>query len=883
MVKGQSSSPNNIRMTPMLEQYLSLKEKAGSSLLFFRMGDFFELFFEDAKLASSVLDIALTSRGELEGKIIPMCGVPVHSSEGYLARLIKAGLQVAIADQVETPEQAKIRAKSEGLPASKALVKRAIVRFVTPGTITEENLLEPKKANLIASFVEVRDTIGIASCDISTGQMILEDCHPHELDSVLSSIPFSECLMPEDWGKSINQGVKRPKVDFNSEKGRTALAEIHNVTTLDGFGDFSRAMLAAANGLITYLNHVGCGCLPLLLPPKLRKSTQAMSMDRATRMSLEILTSQAGTRTGSLIETIDRCSTAAGARLLAEDLSFPLMSIESIEERLSLVSWLHHDSLSRNDLRMIMRNLPDLGRALGRVVADRGTPRDLGQIRDALNHAKEIEQILKILPDIPSLLERLLPDLTGHEELINLFNSALVESPPTDRKNGGFIADGYDPDLDELRQASSNARQAIAAMENRYREITGVASLKIKHNGVLGYFIEVPTKYADALMAPNGGFAHRQTMAGAMRFNSVALHEEANKISQAGGLAIAQEELHFQKLVGEIRKKGERIALAASALARIDVSASHAERAAESRWCRPKIYDEPKLNIRGGRHPVVESALAKKGERFVANDCLLSTDDRLWLIGGPNMGGKSTFLRQNALIILLAQCGSFIPAKSADVGIVDRLFSRVGASDNLADGRSTFMVEMVETAAILSQSSEKSFVILDEVGRGTSTYDGLALAWAVTEAVHSNLQCRCLFATHYHELSMLSTKCEALSLHHVKAKEFKGDLILLHELSFGSADKSYGLEVARLAGVPTAVVDRARQVLKQLEENRSKSGGLAVGLGELPLFSASREETKGPEILLYERLLDIDIDALSPREALEKLYDLSSEARAAKK
>ncbi|MBO6608459.1 DNA mismatch repair protein MutS [Altererythrobacter sp.] len=866
----------------MMEQYLALKREAGGSLLFYRMGDFFELFFEDAKVAAGVLDIALTSRGEHGGDPVPMCGVPVHAAEGYLARLIKAGCQVAIAEQVETPEEAKARAKDEGRPVSKALVKRDIVRFVTAGTLTEEALLEPRRANLLVALAEVRGAIGIASCDISTGQMVLEECVPEAINASLARLQFSEVVIPENSEHVPEGAIERAPSEFDSENGKAKLQRIHGVATLDGFGDFSRAMLAAASGLIEYLEYVGRGSLPLLLPPQKRDAGQTMAMDEATRASLEILASQSGQRDGSLIAAIDRCVTGAGARLLADDLSAPLLSRDHIEARLALVHWLHNDPLSRAELREAMRNLPDLGRALGRIVAGRGSPRDLGQVRDGLIEAKRLQQFLGNLLDCPSMLSDLLPHLGGHGARTDLLSRALVPAPPTERTSGGFIAEGYDAALDELRATSGNARRAIAAMEARYRDDTGISALKIKHNGVLGYFIEVPAKHADALMAPDSGFTHRQTMAGTVRFNSIALHEEANRIAEAGGRALAAEEAHFEELVSEIGAAREAIARTAAALARIDVSAGQAERAAEGGWCRPAITQQAALVIEGGRHPVVEAALAKAGDRFVANDCVLSSDDRLWLIGGPNMGGKSTFLRQNALIVLLAQAGGFVPASKAEIGLVDRLFSRVGASDNLARGRSTFMVEMVETAAILSQATEHSFVILDEVGRGTSTYDGLALAWAVVEAVHSNIGCRCLFATHYHELARLAERCEALSLHHVRAREYKGDLVLLHELGKGPADKSYGLAVARLAGVPDAVVNRAKQVLAQLEKNRTESGGLAAGLGELPLFAAIEESEPGAEETLTDRLAEIDLDALSPREALDLLYELSAQARATK-
>ena len=855
-------------VTPMMEQYFALKAEAGDSLLFYRMGDFFELFFEDARTASQVLDIALTSRGEHGGVPIPMCGVPVHAAEGYLARLIRAGLRVAIAEQVETPEEAKARG------GSKALVRRDIIRFVTAGTLTEEALLEPRRANMLAAVCEVRGAIGIAACDISTGRMELEECAPDRVGAALARIGASELVAPEEWDAAPVHAIPRPRTTFASDEGDAALKRINQVATLDGFGAFTRAMLAAAGGLIAYLDHVGRGKLPFLLPPVARTGDTRLAMDEATRASLEILASQQGGRQGSLIAAIDRCVTGAGARQLAEDLSAPLTDATEITARLSLVQFFCEDPLLRADLREVLRAAPDIGRALGRIVAGRGSPRDLGQVRDGLGEARRVAEILERCKDRPALLDTLLPKLVGHGALTDLLGRALVPAPPTERSQGGFIAEGYDHALDELRAISGNARRAIAALESRYREETGVSALKIRHNGVLGYFIEVPARHGDRLMAPDSGFTHRQTMANAVRFNSLQLHEEASRIAEAGGHALAAEEAHFEELVGEVIAGREAIAATAAALARIDVATGQAERAAEGGWCRPDIVPGLSLDIKGGRHPVVEDALARAGERFVANDCTLTPANRLWLIGGPNMGGKSTFLRQNALIVLLAQAGGYVPAESARIGLVDRLFSRVGASDNLARGRSTFMVEMVETAAILSQATERSFVILDEVGRGTSTYDGLALAWAVVEAVHGVNRCRCLFATHYHELSRLAESCEALSLHHVRAREWKGDLVLLHEVSEGPADRSYGLAVARLAGVPANVVQRAKAVLDRLEQGRAQTGGLAAGLGDLPLFAAAAEHEEEVRDVLRDRLEALDIDALSPREALDLLYEL---------
>ena len=871
-MSGPDTPPN----TPMMAQYHALKAQAADCLLFYRMGDFFELFFDDARQAAQILDIALTSRGASDGNPVPMCGVPVHAAEGYLARLIKAGCRVAIAEQVETPAEAKARG------GYKALVARDIVRFVTAGTLTEEALLEPRRANVLAAVCEVRGVIGIAACDISTGRMELEDCAPDRMGAALARLGASELVTADGWPESSNcappDAIPRPARDFASAEGEARLKTVHGVAALDGFGDFSRAMLAAAGGLIAYLDHAGRGKLPLLLPPVARAGDAHLAMDEATRTSLEILASSQGGRRGSLVEAIDRCVTGAGARQLAEDLSAPLTDAAAINARLALVQWLHDDPLLRGDLRSVLRALPDLGRALGRVVAGRGSPRDLGQLRDGLTEARRVHAHLQRRDDRPVLLDALLPQLAGHGALTDLYDRALVPAPPTERNHGGYIAGGYDAALDALRETSGNARRAIAALEAKYRDQTGIAALKVRHNGVLGYFIEVPARHGDALMAPDSGFTHRQTMAGAVRFNALALHEEASRIAEAGGHALAAEDAHFEELVAAAVQARQAIATTAAALARIDVAAGQAERAAEGGWCLPVIAADAVLEIAGGRHPVVEAALAgsngKGSARFVANDCTLVPDNRLWLVGGPNMGGKSTFLRQNALIVLLAQAGGFVPATQATIGLVDRLFSRVGASDNLARGRSTFMVEMVETAAILAQATPRSFVILDEVGRGTSTYDGLALAWAVVEAVHGVNQCRCLFATHYHELARLADSCEALSLHHVRAREWQGELVLLHELAEGPADRSYGLAVAKLAGVPTPVVARAKAVLDKLEQGRAQTGGLAAGLGDLPLFAAALDSAEELRDALRDRLGGLDVDALSPRDALDLLYEL---------
>ena len=848
----------------MMAQYRRLKDEAGDALLFYRMGDFFELFFDDAKVAAHDLDIALTKRGATDGEPIPMCGVPVHSAEAYLARLIRAGHRVAIAEQVESPAEAR---KARG---SKALVERAIVRLVTPGTLTEEALLESSAANWLAAVGRAGDEWAIAAADISTGRFELIACDPGELAAELARLSPAETIADGSIPGVCTTGGKG---GFDSVAGERALKSRFGLATLDSLGSPSRAELAAAGGLLAYLDATQKGTGILLDAPRRVARSSHVAIDAATRDSLELTRSATGAVAGSLLGEIDRCQTAAGRRLLAEDISAPLTDKAAIEARLALVAWLHEDALRRERVRAALKAMPDFARALARLAAQRGSPRDLALLRDGLAAAAALQAELAGEPDAPPLLAALLPRLGGHDELIGRLAQALVASPPIDASKGGYIAEGYDPALDSLRAASSDGRRAIAALESRYREATGVASLKIRHNAVLGYHIEVLARHADRLMAPDSGFTHRQTLAGVVRFNSPDLHAEAARVVEAGAHALAAEAAHAEELTAAAVAAAPAITATVGGIARIDVAGSHAARSAEGGWTRPQLTGEPCLEIEAGRHPVVETALASSGERFVANDLATSSSDRLWLITGPNMGGKSTFLRQTALIAVLAQAGGFVPAARAKIGLVDRLFSRVGASDNLARGRSTFMVEMVETAAILAQASPQSLVILDEIGRGTSTYDGLAIAWAVVEAMHDQLQCRTLFATHYHELTRLAGRLDGLSLHHVRAREWKGDLVLLHEVADGAADRSYGIAVAKLAGLPPSVVARAKAVLAKLEAGRDATGGIAAGLDDLPLFAAASEAEPAHDVLA-DALAGIEPDALSPREALEQLYRL---------
>ena len=884
MVRGNSGAMT--AASPMIAQFLALKDTASDCLLFFRMGDFYEMFFDDAVAAAATLDIALTKRGEHMGVPIPMCGVPVHAADAYLARLIKGGHRVAIAEQIEDPAEARKR-------PGKSIVARAITRVVTPGTLTEAHLLDPKRANWLAA-VAPGPVTGLAWCDLSTGAFATRACAPAEVAAELARLAPAELIYPEgvtdtQLGQAErSRGTPRPPLDFVPARGEVRLKTRFGVATLDGFGVFTAPEIAAAGALLAYVEATAMAAVPLLAPPRPEVPGSTMAIDAATRTSLELARGGGsvggGTRAGSLEAAIDRTVTAGGGRQLSADLAAPLTNAALVGERLDLVGWFAGAAILRPRARDALAAMPDVARALGRLAVGRWTPRDLGALRDGLALALALKAALcatsLTAPSLttPALLTATLARIGAHGGGVEALRRALVAEPPLDASTGGSSAPGPDPALVALRETARDGRSAVVALEARLRAETGVAALKIRHNGVLGYHIEVVARAADPLLG-DARFIHRQTLAGVVRFGSVDLSTLAATIAQAGDHALAAEAAHLEELRDQVLANAAAITETASALARLDVAAALADLAITENWVRPTVDATTAFHVEAGRHPVVEAAVKAARGAFVANDCNLSADARLWLVTGPNMAGKSTFLRQNALIAVLAQAGSFVPARSAHVGIVDRLYSRVGAADDLAQGRSTFMVEMVETAAILSGASPRSLVILDEVGRGTSTYDGLAIAWAVLEAVHDDLQCRCLFATHYHELVALKDRLRSLATACVTAREWKGDLVFLHEVRPGAADKSYGLAVARLAGVPAPVLSRARSVLARLEANRDRTGGLAAGLGNLPLFGAAPAVAAGDA--LRDRLAAIDIDAITPREALDLLAELQALARPA--
>ncbi len=871
------------RPTPMMAQYHEIKRAHPECLLFYRMGDFYEMFFDDAVAAAKALDITLTRRGKHDGADVPMCGVPVHAAETYLARLTRKGFKIAICEQIEDPAEARKR-------GGKSLVKRAVARVVTAGTLTEDALLDPRRHNYLAAVGRAAGELALAWLDISTGEFGAQPVTPDGLGAELERLAPKELLAPDDlleqpalfelfaaWKSAL---TPRPAVCFDSAAGGRRLRALYKVATLDSFGDFGRAELGACGALVDYVELTQKGRLPRLSPPRRAAEGAVMRIDAATRRNLELTAALADGRTGGLLGIIDDTVSSAGARLLAARLAAPLTDADAIGRRLDAVQFFVDASCLRGEVRACLSRAPDLERALARLTLGRGGPRDLAAVRDALGQAAILRGTLAGagLGPVPEAVAALEAGLGHHDALVDRLARALRPDLPLIARDGGFIAPGYAPDLDELLTLRDESRRLIARLQARYRDESGIASLKVRHNNVLGYFVEVTPTHADKLAEQ---FIHRQTLAGAVRYTTVELGELEAKISRAAERALALELKLFEDLVGEVAARADELGEAARALAGLDLAAALAELAVERTYVRPEVDDSLALRVRAGRHPVVE-ALAAGGEGagpggFVANDCDLGPEQRLWLVTGPNMAGKSTFLRQNALIAILAQMGSFVPAKAARIGVVDQLFSRVGAADDLARGRSTFMVEMVETAAILHQAGERSLVILDEIGRGTATFDGLSIAWATVEHLHAINRCRTLFATHYHELTALAAKLAALACHAMRVKEWRNEVVFLYEVAPGAADRSYGIHVARLAGLPRAAVARAEQVLETLE--RGELGGdLARLADDLPLFATARDApaTEDRRSPVDAALSEVNADELTPKEALELIYRLKS-------
>ncbi len=878
--------------TPMMVQYLEIKAAHPDYLLFYRMGDFYELFFDDAAKAAEALDIALTKRGKHQGEDIPMCGVPIHAAEQYLEKLIRKGFRVAVCEQIEDPAEAKKR-------GAKSVVAREVVRLVTPGTLTEDSLLEARAANLLVALGRAGGDFALASADMSTGEFRVGEVAAGDIAAELARLSPREVLAPDGLLadellgpllKSLGPALTpMPAIKFDSAAGERALKSLYKVAALEAYGSFGRAELSAAGSLVGYLELTQKGKLPALRPLAQIASRAFMGIDAATRRNLELSETLTGERRGSLLAAIDRTVTAAGARELASRLSSPLTDGRAIASRHDAIAFFAGARELRADLRDDLRRAPDIARALARLSVGRGGPRDLANLRDGLKAARAIRERLGTFEDplgdepgeARTARTDLIDGIAATSRLSDQLSHLLAAEPPFLARDGGYIRSGAHAPLDEVRSLRDESRRVIASLEARYREQTSVASLKIKHNGVLGYFIETTPVHADKLQTEEQRqtFRHRQTIGSAVRFSTDELATLANRISQAGDQALAIERELFDAMTSEALESHAALSQIAAALARLDVAAALAELAVERRYVRPRVDDTTGFEITRGRHPVVEAALeAAASGPFVPNDCDLSPEGvgRLWLVTGPNMAGKSTFLRQNALIAILAQMGSFVPAEAAHIGIVDKLFSRVGAADDLARGRSTFMVEMVETAAILNQATQKSLVILDEIGRGTATFDGLAIAWAAAEHLHEVNRSRALFATHYHEMTALSERLSSLACVTMRVSEWNDSIVFLHEVAPGAADRSYGIHVAKLAGLPAAVIARAEGVLKALEDGREGHKPLAR-IDDLPLFRSAaptKSQLAVEPSAVEEALRAISPDSLTPREALDLIYTL---------
>ncbi|MGN6311512.1 MAG: DNA mismatch repair protein MutS [Xanthobacteraceae bacterium] len=884
------------RVTPMMEQYLEIKAANPGLLLFYRMGDFYELFFEDAEVASRALGITLTKRGKHQGEDIPMCGVPVERADDYLHRLIEKGHRVAVCEQTEDPAAARKR-------GNKSVVKRDVVRLVTPGTLTEDNLLDARANNYLLALARARasssgeDRIGLAWIDISTSEFMVTEVSTGELGATLARINPNEVIVTDAlYGDAVLGPLLRelPAVTpltrdvFDSATAERRLCDYFAVATMDGLSAMSRLETTAAAAAVTYVDRTQVGRRVPLSPPAREITGATMAIDPATRANLELTRTLGGERRGSLLDAIDLTVTAAGSRLLAQRLAAPLTDTAAITHRLDAVSAFVEDVAARDDLRAILRAAPDMSRALARLSVGRGGPRDLAGLRDGIFAADQALQRLQQFDGLPRDLQTVAAALQRpSRDLAHEFARALDEQLPLLKRDGGFVRAGYAAALDETRKLRDDSRRVVAEMQARYADDTGIKALKIRHNNVLGYFVEVTAQHGDKLMtAPlNATFIHRQTLAGQVRFTTSELGEIEAKIANAGDRALGLELDTFEQLCAVAIEAGDDLRAAAHAFAVLDVATALAKLAVDENYVRPEVDSSLGFAIEGGRHPVVEQALKRDGQPFIANACDLSpgpaqASGQIWLITGPNMAGKSTFLRQNALIALLAQTGGFVPASRARIGVVDRLFSRVGAADDLARGRSTFMVEMVETAAILNQAGERALVILDEIGRGTATFDGLSIAWAAIEHLHESNKCRTLFATHYHELTALSARLPRLFNATVRVKEWHGDVVFLHEVLPGSADRSYGIQVAKLAGLPPGVITRAKAVLAKLEANDRGQTTRAL-TDDLPLFAVPSRAAADPQPpseaeQLIAALTALHPDEMSPREALDALYALKA-------
>ena len=850
--------------TPMMQQFLRIKADHPNDILFYRMGDFYELFFDDAKRASEILDITLTARGKANGNPIPMCGVPYHAAEGYLAKLVKQGHSVAICEQVGDPE------------TSKGPVERQVMRVLTPGTISDEALLDARRDNLLVAITRLDQTTGLASLDMSSGRFqLLELSSEEELVSELQRLNPVEILLsetlPDSEFFSARKGIKRrPIWEFDLDSALRLLNKQFGTRDLSGFGcDHLPVAISAAGCLLQYAKDTQRGDLPHIRSIIAENNSDSVSLDASSRRNLELDTNMTGGPENTLFEVLDTSATTMASRLLRRWLNRPLQHLPTLQARQQSIAALQHNYLYEV-LHGHLKQIGDMERILTRVALRSARPRDLTRLH----------QSLAILPQLATTLANPstahLGDLAAAAEpmpeLVHLLGSAVKENPPVVIRDGGVIADGYDSQLDELRALNTNAGDFLLELEEREKVRSGISTLKVGYNRVHGYYIEISRGQSDN--APVD-YIRRQTLKNAERFITPELKEFEDKALSAKSRSLAREKYLYEQLLEQLNESLAALQNCAAAISEIDVLTTLAERAHSLNFCQPNLTLEPGISIQGGRHPVVEKV---SNDPFVANDLEMHNERKMLVITGPNMGGKSTYMRQAALIVLLAQIGSFVPAAGATIGLVDRIFTRIGSSDDLAGGRSTFMVEMTETANILHNASDRSLVLMDEVGRGTSTFDGLSLAWACAYHLAEKVRAFTLFATHYFELTSLPEKVSGACNIHLGATEYNENIVFLHSIEEGPANKSYGIQVAKLAGLPEEVISLARQELALLEAGSHAVITPAAAEKAQPARPSQPSQSElflpsiNPE--LQKRLEQLKPDDLSPRDALELLYEL---------
>ena len=843
--------------TPMMQQYLALKAKHPNTLLFYRMGDFYELFYEDAEKAARLLDITLTTRGQSAGVPIKMCGVPFHSLEPYLARLVKLGESAVICEQIGDPA------------TSKGPVERAVARIVTPGTLTDAALIDDKQDIWLLAVATQRNTAGIARLNLASGEFILIEVPAEQIPATLERVRPAEILYPESWTPNFNLDVARtrqPDWYFDYDSARRLLCDQFEVASLAGFGaEGLKPAIAAAGALLQYAQATQSGKLPHLRGLTVELEGAYLGLDLATRRNLELTETLRGQPSPTLFSLLDNCVTSMGSRLLRHTLHHPLRERDIPALRHGAVEGLLDDyGRLAGEVRKALRGIADIERIAGRIALRNARPRDLASLRESLARLPALRAPLMAQP--APLLTQLFAELETPEAALALLVRAIAAEPGAQVRDGGVIAPGYDPDLDELRSLNDNCGAFLVDMEARERERTGIASLKVEYNKVHGFYIEVTHANVDKI--PDD-YRRRQTLKNAERYITPELKAFEDKALSAQERSLAREKLLYEQILDALLPVVPTLQTIARAVAQLDLLAGFAESALKRNWCKPQFAAETQLNIVNGRHPVVENELAQSAETFIANDCLLADNRRLLLITGPNMGGKSTYMRQVALIALLAHIGSYVPAESCVLGPLDRIFTRIGASDDLASGRSTFMVEMTEAAAILHHATNQSLVLMDEIGRGTSTFDGMALAFAILRHLVEKNRSLTLFATHYFELTRLSHEYSELANVHLGAVEHNDRIVFMHAVEEGPANQSYGIQVAALAGIPTAVVRAARKQLREFEQRA------AVDPLQPDLFAQGEPEPAAAEPHpVVDRLAAIDPDSLTPREALDALYAL---------